>query len=115
MLRVNPRAPAIAATLYQQGHLALEQDQCQEALSYFVQALEICEQNGVKGNVGETARVLWALSRAEHRLGLAANAEEHLAAALKITDTLYASSLFAQPPDKTEKNVWDGLVGIMYR
>ena len=63
MARGNPTAPAIAATLYQLGRVAMMQELDIDALRYFRDALTICQLNESKGNKGETARVQWWMSQ----------------------------------------------------
>lgn len=87
----------------------------EEALAKYMKALTICKTNAVKGNKGEMARVLWYISKAMETREMHEAASDSRKEALTIRDAMYGTGLFAWPIDECEENIWDGLVGILYR
>lgn len=113
--RANPTSSAVAAVLFQQGRLAMDINDSEEALDKYMRSLTICKANAVKGNKGEMARVLWYISKAMETRKMHEAASDFRKEAITIRDAMYGTGLFAWPIDECEENIWDGLVGILYR
>ncbi|RFU33070.1 hypothetical protein B7463_g3261, partial [Scytalidium lignicola] len=111
----KPTAPAIAATLLQQGRVAMAQNNDHDALKYFQDSLTICKLNESKGNKGETSSRPVAHATSYRTPRHEGRSQSHFRYTQRTRKELLETGLFAWPEDEKEEKVWDSLVGIMHR